>query len=69
MTPLGVIALLGVVILLLVHKKGPLKTLANNHLEHVQQSLDKIAESSEKQVDLLVDIKADINYVKGKLDA
>ena len=75
LTPLGVAALLGVVILLLVHKKGPIKTLANNHLEHVQASLDVIADSSkkhaeisQKQLELLGDIKAEIYYVKAKVD-
>ena len=68
LTPLGVIGLLGTIILLLVHKKGPLQTLKNNHLEHVQESLDKLVNSGEKQVDLLVDISRDMNYVKGKLD-
>lgn len=68
LSPLGVIGLLVVVILLMVHKNGPIKKIANNHLEHVQGTLEKIAESSDKQVDLLVDIKADIAFVKGKLD-
>jgi hypothetical protein len=68
MTPLGIVALLGVVILLMVHKKGPIQTLKNNHLEHVQQSLNQIAESGDRQVDLLVDISKDMNFLKGKLD-
>lgn len=68
LSPLGVIGLLGVVILLLVHKRGPLKTLTDNHLSHVQVALDRIAESSDRQVELLYEIKEDISYVKGKLD-
>lgn len=67
MSPIGVIALLGVVILLLVHKRGPLRRLTDNHLDHVQASLDRIAESSDKQLDALNDIRADIGFVKGRL--
>ncbi len=68
LTPLGVIALLGTTIFLLVHKNGPIQTIKNNHLEHVQASLDKIVELNEKQVEHLVDIKTDISFVKGKID-
>ena len=68
LSPLGVIGLLAVVVLLMVHKKGPLKILTNNHMEHIQISLTKIAESSDKQVNLLQEVSKDINYMKGKMD-
>lgn len=67
-TPLGIAALLIVVILLMIHPKGPIKMLANNHLEHVQASLDILTATSTKQLDTLSDIRSDISYVKGKLD-
>jgi len=68
LTPVGIIGLLITVILLMVHKKGPIQTIANNHLSHVQDSLEKIAENSEKTVDLLNDMREDMGYLKGKLD-
>jgi len=75
MTPLGICALLVVVIILMTHEKGPIKQLANNHLEHVQMALDKIvlngdaqAASLKEQAATLNDIRSDISYVKGKLD-
>lgn len=68
LTPLGVIALLGVVILLMVHEKGPIKTLTNNHLEHVQAALDKIVVHGEEEIELLHEIKSELSYLKGKLE-
>ena len=73
LSPLAVIALLGTIILLMVHRKGPLQTLKNNHLEHVQKSLDRIVDATEvqvtssaQQVDLLVDIKSGVEFLKGR---
>lgn len=68
LSPLGIIALLGVVILLMVHKDGPIQKIANNHLDHAQGTLEDILENGKGQLEVLNDIKADINYVKGKLD-
>lgn len=68
LSPLAVIALLGSIIFLMVHKSGPIRKLSDNHLEHVQGSLDKIVDSTGKSVDLLVDMKSDLSYLKGKLD-
>lgn len=67
-TPLGVAAILGLAIFVFIWKNGPMRKLKDNHLAHVQASLDKIVESGDKQVDLLVDIKTDISFLKGKLD-
>lgn len=67
MTPLGIIALLAVIILLLVHPRGPLRTIKDNHLSHAQDSLERIATNSDKQVEALGEIKADIAWVKGRL--
>jgi F0F1-type ATP synthase membrane subunit b/b' len=68
LSPLGVIALLAVVILLMTHRNGPIKKLANNHLEHVQTSLDAIAKNSERTVELLSECKAELAWLRGKLD-
>lgn len=72
LTPLGVIALLIVVILLMVHKDGPIKKLSENHLSHVQQSLDALVKNGDDQLDALKDqsrslneIKSEISFVKG----
>lgn len=67
LSPLAVIALLGTIILLMVHKKGPIKLMTDNHLTHVSDSLKQIADNSDKQVDLLNDIKNDTAWLKGKL--
>jgi F0F1-type ATP synthase membrane subunit b/b' len=70
-SPLGVAALallvLGAVLYTAFHSNGPIQKIANNHLEHVQDSLDKIAASGERHTELLTDIKVDISFVKGKL--
>lgn len=68
LSPLGVIALLVVVVLLMVHEKGPVKKLMNNHLDHVQMALDKIVVNGSSQIELLNEIKSEISYLKGKLD-
>ena len=68
LTPLGVIGLLGVIILLLVHKRGPLQTLKNNHLQHIENSLSQIAENSTKQVEILYEVKGGIEFLKGRRD-
>ncbi len=68
LTPLGICGLLIVVIILMTHEKGPIKQLTNNHLEHVQMSLDQIVENGKEHNSKLDDIRADISFVKGKLD-
>jgi len=68
LSPLAIIGLLGAVIFLMAHEKGPIKILANNHLDHVQASLDKIVVNGEAQTELLNQIKSELNYLKGKLD-
>lgn len=67
-TPLGICALLIVVIILMTHEKGPIKQLANNHLEHVQASLDQIVDNGKAHTVTLNEIAKDISYVKGKID-
>lgn len=66
-TPLGVIVLLTTVILLMVHKRGPIRRMQDNHLHHVQIALDRIVEQGDKQIDTLNDIKADIAVVKDRV--
>jgi hypothetical protein len=68
LTPVGVFGLLVLTTFVFVWKNGPFRTLKDNHLHHVQEALDKIVESSDKQVELLHTIKEDISFVKGKLD-
>ncbi len=71
-SPLGVAALsivtLALVVYISFHRNGPLQSLGSNHLGHVQDALDTIAANSRQQLEVLGDIKADIAYVKGKLD-
>jgi len=75
MTPISVAGLLGVIIFLMVRKKGPIQQIQTNHLLHVQGALDRIvtsndrlAAANDKQLEVLHDIRTDIGYVKGKLD-
>lgn len=75
LTPIGLVGLLSLIAGLLLHKRGPLRTLTDNHLSHIQQSLDRIAASNEKQVlsswrqeVSLNEIKVDLSFLKGKLD-
>lgn len=66
-TPLGLAALLGVVILLMTHKRGPIRKIQDNHLAHVQAALERIADNSDKNLEALHEIGKDISYVKGRI--
>jgi hypothetical protein len=75
LSPLGAIALLSGVVYQLVAKRGTLRRLTDNHASHAQSSLEQIAitlervaTSSEKQLNTLQAIQTDIAFVKGKLD-
>lgn len=66
-TPLGLAVLLGVIIFLMVNKNGPLRTMTDNHLTHIQDSLDRIAKSGESQQQSLGQIQAGVEWLKGHL--
>ena len=68
LSPLGVLGFIGVIVLSITHKNGPVKVFMNNHLAHLQESLDKLVASSEDNGDKLETIRDDINYMKGKMD-
>lgn len=67
-TPFAVLAGLIVLVVVFYHPNGPVKTLTDNHLTHMQKSLDKLCDHGEKSLEVLGDIKSDIAYLKGRAD-
>lgn len=66
LSPLGVIALLAYVVYLLISKDGPLMTIRDNHLHTIEGAMERLADNSDRQTELLADIKAGIEYLKGR---
>ena len=62
LSPLAVIGLLAYIVYLLVSKKGPVNTIATNHLH----SLPEIAASLGRMEETLLEIRDGINYLKGR---
>lgn len=68
LSPLGALGFFGFILLSILHKKGPVKVLMNNHLYHLQQSIDKMVQLSEQNNEKLDEISSDLAYMRGKLD-
>lgn len=67
---LGVIGLLSYVIYLMIAKKGPIKTISDNHLSGLPEmnaTLVRMEESSKRQETTLGEIRDGINYLKGRV--
>lgn len=61
-------ALLGAIVLLIVHKRGPVQKIKDNHLPHIEAHLSEIAANSRTQIVKLDEIRNDLQWVKGKID-
>ena len=75
LSPLGVLAFIGVIVLSITHKNGPVKVFMNNHLAHLQASMDRLVIATELLVksnddngEKLDTIRDDISFLKGKMD-
>lgn len=68
MTPMGIIALMGTIIFLLIRGKQQVEKLSNNHLHE----LPELVENSRKTVDVLQRIEVSLGgnfaQINGKLD-
>lgn len=67
-SPFAVLAGIVTLVILVWHPEGPINKIANNHLGHVQETLEKICDNGEKQLEALGDIKEGISYLKGRVD-
>ncbi len=67
LSPLALAVLLGSIILLIVHKNGPVRKIQDNHLTHIEAAITKVANNSDKQLDKLDEIRSEMSWVKGKL--
>lgn len=66
-SPIAVAALLGIGVLAILHKRGPIRQMQNNHLVHLQASLDKVVENTSAGNAKLAQISEDIQFLKGRL--
>lgn len=66
-TPLGLCVLLSIIIFLMTYKHGPFRKLTDNHLSHIQGTLDTIAASSERQEGKLDRVAEGVAELKGSL--
>jgi hypothetical protein len=67
-TPLGVVALSLFIILQLIRQRRSINNLRDNHLHSVTDSLNRIEEMLNRQLEMLSDIKTGIEVVKTKLN-
>jgi len=69
-TPLGMAAGLGFIIYLLIAKRGPIRTISENHLSGLPEmhaTLIRMEESDRRQEGTLSEIRDGINYLKGRI--
>jgi hypothetical protein len=68
LSPLALAVLLGAIVLLIVHKRGPVQMIKDNHLTHIEAHLSEIAANGKAQIGKLDEIRNDLQWVKGKID-
>lgn len=67
LTPVGLAGLCALLVYGLLSKRSPIRQMKDNHLEHIQASLARIADNSDKQLEHLDAIKVDMAIVKDRL--
>ena len=59
LSPIAIIGLLSWIVFLLVHRKGPIKVLTENHIQSIYELLSRMDNT-------LLEIRDGINYLKGR---
>jgi len=59
LSPIAIIGLLSWIVFLLVHRKGPIKALTENHIQSIYELLSRMDNT-------LLEIRDGINYLKGR---
>lgn len=67
-SPFAVLAALCFVAFYVWSAKIKIDNVADNHLLHVQDSLDDLVDLSKQQLNAINEVKDNTNYLKGKLD-